>query len=144
MNLSKRFTGGTFAPGFAALSFAALGFAALVGAAAPALASGPGTVKFDQSSISVLEEAGVALVLVERSQGEDGAITVDYSSGDVSATAGADYEAVTGTLSWAAGDGSSRTITVPILDDAAGEPGESLVLALSNATGGATIDPTRS
>ena len=96
-----------------------LGLTALAVSAAPAMASGPGTLKFDLSTISVLEEAGVALVLVERSQGDTGPITVDYSSADVSATAGVDYEAVANTLSWADGDGTSRTITVPIFDDAA-------------------------
>ncbi len=98
---SKRYTGGVFALGLT-------GLAALFAPATPAQASGPGTIKFDQSSISVLEEAGVALVLVERSQGDSGAVTVDYSSADVSATAGSDYDAVSGTLSWADGDGSSH------------------------------------
>ena len=41
-----------------------LGLTALAVSAAPAMASGPGTLKFDLSTISVLEEAGVALVLV--------------------------------------------------------------------------------
>ena len=66
MNPFKRFIGGLLGLGLALLS-------------QPVSASGPGTVKFDQSSVSVLEEAGVALVVVERSQGEDGAISVALS-----------------------------------------------------------------
>ena len=85
----------------------------------------------------------MALVVVERSQGEDGLITVAYSSADVTATAGIRLpDAVAGTLTWANGDGSSKTITVPLFDDANGEGSETLLLTLSNATGGATIDPT--
>ena len=43
-------------------------------------------------------------------------ITVDYSMADLSATAGADYTAVSGTLTFAPGV-STQTITVPIIDD---------------------------
>ncbi len=100
MNPFKRFIGGLLGVGLAFLSQSVS-------------AAGPGTVKFDQSSVSVLEEAGVALVVVERSQGEDGLITVAYSSADVTATAGSDYNAVAGTISWADGDGGNKTITVP-------------------------------
>ena len=78
----------------------------------------------------VFKEAGVALVVVERSQGEDGAISVAYSSADVSATAGADYTAVSGTISWANGDGGNKTITVPIFNDATPEAGETLLDAV--------------
>ena len=114
MNPFQRFIGGLLGLGLALLS-------------QPVSASGPGTVKFDQSSVSVLEEAGVALVVVERSQGEDGLITVAYSSADVTATAGNDYNAVAGTSSWADGDGGNKTITVPLINDANPEGNETLL-----------------
>ena len=85
----------------------------------------------------------MATVLVERSQGDTGAVTVDYMTFDGSATDGLDYTGVAGTLSWADGDGSDKTVLIPILDDADDEGNESFDFLLSGATGGAAIDPLR-
>lgn len=115
----------------------------LVCLAGDAFADGPGEIKFDERSFEVIEEAGVAVVTVERSRGEDGAVSIDYATTDGSATEGADYTGVSGTLSWAAGDGSDRTFSVPILDDAEAEGVETVTLALSNPAGGATIRADR-
>jgi len=111
--------------------------------AAAASASGPGVFAFDESSVEVVEEAGVAAVRVERSHGEDGAVSVSYQAGAGSATAGLDFTPVTGTLSWAAGDETARTFEVPILDDSASEGAETILLTLSGPTGGATVDTQR-
>jgi hypothetical protein len=56
-----------------------------------------------------------------------------------SATAGRDYTSVWGNLNWAAGDLSSKTFTVPIKDDSLNENNETISLALSSPTGGATL-----
>ena len=61
MNHSKRFIGGLLG----------LGLTALAVSAAPAMASGPGTLKFDLSTISVLEEAGCALVGGHTGEGQE-------------------------------------------------------------------------
>jgi len=102
-----------------------------------------GEIKFDQSDFQVLENVGQAVVTVERSGGEHGAVTVHYATGDGTATAGLDYTAVSGTLSWAEGDESRKSILVPILDDQKTEGSESVRLLLSNPTGGAVLDPER-
>jgi len=120
----------------------AAGLAAALTAATPAAAQS-GTLKFDEASFEVLEEAGVAMILVERSQGEDGAISVQYSTADGTATAGADYTATSGTFTWTDGDGSDRVFMVPILDDALDEGVETVQLILSNPTGGAVLDSER-
>src|SRR6185295_11127190 len=109
----------------------------------PAVASGPGVLKFDEVSFEVAETAGVAVVRVERSQGESGAVSVSYATSDGTATAGSDYTPVSGTLSWGSGDESTKTFTVPIASDGVAEGSETIRLTLSNATGGATIDPAR-
>jgi hypothetical protein len=115
--------------------------AALVALAAmPAAADGPGALKFDESSFEVLEEAGVVVITVERSHGEDGAVSVDYATADGTATEGADYTGVSGTFTWAHNDGGDRTFTIPILDDSDAEGAETIRLTLSNATGGAVVD----
>ena len=71
-------------------------------------------------------------------------ITVQWATADGSATAGADYTAGSGTLSFAAGaSGAALTqeFTVPVSDDGVHEADEQFTVTLSNATGtGATID----
>ena len=62
------------------------------------------------------------------------AVTVDYATADGTATAGADYTATSGTLTFAAGE-RRKTIAVAILDDAVDEGNETFLLRLSNAQG---------
>jgi len=61
-------------------------------------------------------------------------MTVDYATANGSATAGADYTATSGTLTFAAGE-TSKTVSVPILDDSHDEGDETFTLRLSNAAG---------
>jgi hypothetical protein len=67
-------------------------------------------------------------------------VTVDYATVEDTAIAGVDYTAVSGQLSFGLGD-TTKTITVPILDDALIEPTERFTLRLSNATGAAIEVP---
>ena len=76
---------------------------------------------------------------MERSGGEDGAVSVHVATADGSAKAGSDYTATMQTVSWGSGDSSTKTVTVPILDDNKNEGNETFTLGLSNATGGAAI-----
>ena len=66
-------------------------------------------------------------------------VTVDYATADGTATAGEDYTATSGTLTFAAGE-SSKTIAVPLLDDAIDEGRETFALRLSNAQGARIAD----
>lgn len=61
-------------------------------------------------------------------------VTVDYATADVTATAGDDYTAASGTLTFDPGD-TTKTIAVPITDDTVEDDGETLTLTLSNASG---------
>ncbi|GAB3332649.1 hypothetical protein GCM10027429_12250 [Marivirga atlantica] len=63
-----------------------------------------------------------------------GGATVDYATSDGTATAGTDYTATSGTLSFAAGE-SSKTIDVVVSGDLMLEPDETVILTLSNPTG---------
>ena len=62
---------------------------------------------------------------------------MDYATADGSAAAGADYTAVSGTLTFAAGE-TAKTVEVTALADTAAEDDETITLTLSNASG-ATI-----
>jgi len=88
-------------------------------------ASGPGSVKVDDDGLSQFPETiGSAVVRVERSHGEDGAISVSYAAVSGTAIAGEDFTAVSGTLSWGDGDESDRTVSVPIAADGEAEGNE--------------------
>ena len=68
-----------------------------------------------------------------------GTVTVEYATSDGTATAGDDYTATSGTLTFAPGD-REKTIAVPVLDDANDEGEETMTLRLSNASGANIVD----
>ena len=83
-------------------------------------------------------EGGTATFTVTLSTSTGGPVTVQYATVDGSAAAPGDYAATSGTLNFGAGQ-TSRTITVPVVEDCATDPGEAFTLVLSNPTGGAAI-----
>jgi hypothetical protein len=68
-----------------------------------------------------------------------GAVTVNYATADGSATAGTDYVAATGTLTFSAGQ-TTKTVSVTINGDATVEPNETFVVNLSAASGATVAD----
>ncbi len=99
-----------------------------------------GTLRFSLGSYSAGETAGSTNIGVQRINGDDGPVSVQYSAAAGTATAGQDFTAVSGTLNWAANDDSVKTFSVPILNDATDEANETVLLTLSNSTGGAALD----
>ena len=83
-----------------------------------------------------VEEGGDATLdfVVTLSRAASRTVTVDYATSDDTATAGADYTTASGTLTFAAGTTEQR-VSVPVLDDAIDDGGETLTLTLSNASG---------
>jgi hypothetical protein len=63
--------------------------------------------------------------------------TVNYATAAGTATAGSDYTATSGTLSFAAStaSGSTQTINVPVANDSTVEPSETFTVSLSGASG---------
>src|SRR5207247_11473682 len=59
-------------------------------------------------------------------------ITVNYTTADGTATAGSDYVAQSGTLTFAAGSSSAQTITVLVKGDSIDELNETFTVNLSN------------
>ena len=66
------------------------------------------------------ETAGNATFTVSLSAASAKDITVDYATSNGTATAGSDYTAASGTLTFSAGD-TSKTFTVPVLGDSTDE-----------------------
>ena len=90
-----------------------------------------GSVQFTVASIQVIEDIGLLNVTVVRSGGSVGNLTVDYSTSNGTATAGQDYTATSGTLTFVGGE-TSKSFQVPIVDDAITEPSETFTVALGN------------
>ena len=85
------------------------------------------------------ENGGSATITVTRTGGSAGAVGVTLTTSNGTATAPADYTAVTQTVSFAAGDTANKTVNIPIVDDALVEGNETVNVALSAPTGGATL-----
>ena len=68
-------------------------------------------------------------------------ITVDFATSNGTATAGDDYTATTGTLTFSLGD-VTKTVSVPILDDVVNDGQETMTLTLSNAINARIADAT--
>ncbi len=98
-----------------------------------------GNLRFTAAASSVGEGAGSATIGVERVAGSFGPISVMYATSDGTALQPGDYASANGTLSWGAGEVGTRTFAVPIVNDASVEPGETINIALSGATGSATL-----
>ena len=98
-----------------------------------------GSLQFTTAMSMVNENAGTATITVSRMGGTTGMVSVDYTTMDGTATAGADYVMTSGTLTWADADGADKSFMVMITDDATDEPDETITLMLSNAQGGASI-----
>ena len=99
-------------------------------------------VAFSTTSYSKGEANASATITIVRTGDTSGTVGVDWSAVSNTATAGTDFTAPGGTLTFSAGV-TSRTFTVAITNDTAAEGNVSALLLLSNPTGGATLSPTR-
>lgn len=104
-----------------------------------ALPPSAGRLGFTSATQSVAERDGQAVLRVRRSDGTQGAVSVQYTTQDGSAVAGSDYAAVSGTLNWAAGDLADRTIAVAITNDGQMETSEQFTVQLTGPAGGASL-----
>ncbi len=89
-------------------------------------------------SVAASEKAKTGSIVVTRSRGTTGKVTVDYKTSDGTAKAGSDYTSTAGTLTFNNGE-SQKIISVPIADDGKEEPDETFDVTLLNPTGGLTV-----
>ena len=76
---------------------------------------------------------------VSLSRASSGPVAVAYATADGSATAGADYTATNGTLTFTPGE-TAKTVAVPVLDDAHDEGEETLTFRLTTPSGAVLAD----
>ena len=81
------------------------------------------------------EADGIATFTVALTSSDAGPVSVDFTTGDITALAGNDYTATPGTLIFLPGD-TEESLPVPVLDDLLAEEDEIFTVDLSNAVGG--------
>ena len=100
----------------------------------------PGPAALSVADAAVKEGPGAELAFaVTLDRARHAAVTVDYATSDGTATAGEDYTAASGTLSFRAGE-TAKTVRVRVLDDAHDEGTETMTLRLSNPRGARIAD----
>ena len=106
------------------------------GGAAPAPAA---SLALSASSYSVAQSAGSLSILVNRSGSSTAAASVNYATVNGTATAGSQYTAKSGTLTWAAGDSTAKSISIAISNATPFSGSKSFSLSLSNPGTGAAL-----
>src|SRR5690606_12271587 len=108
-------------------------------------AEGTGTIndnnglpQLSVNDVEVNEAAGVAIFTATLSNPSSTAVTVSYGTQNGTSTAGTDFTNTTGTLTFAPGE-ITKTISVPITNDAVFEGIENYTLVLSGASANAQI-----
>jgi CSLREA domain-containing protein/uncharacterized repeat protein (TIGR01451 family) len=97
-----------------------------------------GVFSFGLPAFDADEAAGSATIVVNYSGGAFEPVTIEFSSIDDSATAGSDYVAVQGSLTFAPGE-LTKTFSVPLTNDTRLEGTETLQLRLLNPSTGSTV-----
>jgi hypothetical protein len=104
-----------------------------------------GTIAFSSANYSTNEITTPAILTLSRAGIATSSASVVVTTSNGSATAGNDYTAVSLTVSWAAGDATDKTVSVPILDDRLAEGSETVTVTLSAPIGdtlGAVVTAT--
>ena len=87
------------------------------------------------SDATATEGPGVTMdFVVTLSRSSSGTVTVEYLTLNGTAQAFSDYQYTDGTLTFQPGE-TSKTVSVPIIDDAVNDPGETFELLLVSPTG---------
>jgi uncharacterized protein len=101
----------------------------------PAASIGDATIVEGDRGVSYLS------FTVTLAQAPSGPVTIDYATSNGTATAGSDYLATSGQLSFAAGE-TTATVRIPIIGDENGEGSEAFTVTLSNPSGATLSDAT--
>ncbi len=102
----------------------------------------PGQLAFASANYSILEGGGVgytnAYISVVRANGVSGTVSVQFQTLDGSAQSGFKYVATNGVLAFGDGE-TTKTFAVQVKNTSTAEGPETMFVALSNPTGGASL-----
>lgn len=108
------------------------------GSSSTSSVNGAGSFIFSANTYSVDENGGALTITVNRVNGSNGAVTVNYATGGGTATVGTHYSNTTGTLNFGAGE-TSKTFSVQVADNGTIDGNKTVNLTLTTPTGGANI-----
>ena len=97
------------------------------------------TLQFSASTYTAAENAGTATLTVTRTGTPTGPVSVAYSLTNGTAKSGIQFSPTNGTLSWAAGDTTPKSFTVPILTDGLFQSDLTATATLSTPAGDALL-----
>ena len=97
-----------------------------------------GELAFSVANDAIQEDEGTVTITVTRSNGSAGVVTVDYTTSGGTGQAGVDYTAASGILMFPDGV-TTRTFTVPLLDNPNATTPVTVTLMLSDPTGDSTL-----
>ena len=94
----------------------------------------PGKIQFGAADYTVSETAGTVTLELQRIGGSQGVLTIDIQTFDGTATIVEDYAGIPSplTLSWADGNTTSKTVTLPIKPDALLEGDETFTMTIAS------------
>ncbi|HEV8061784.1 MAG TPA: DUF4214 domain-containing protein, partial [Gemmataceae bacterium] len=98
----------------------------------------PGQLQFSSATQTAPETDSTVSIVVTRTGGSDGSVSVTYATSDGTGQAGTDYTAASGTVLFGTGQ-TSQTIKVPILNPGKSSGSTIFDVTLSDPLGGATI-----
>ncbi|MCM0590374.1 MAG: Calx-beta domain-containing protein [Gloeotrichia echinulata DEX184] len=98
----------------------------------------PGVIQFSNATYSINENGDITAVTLTRNNGSDGNVSARINLSNGTATAPSDYNNTPITVNFANGE-TSKTVTIPIVNDTQFEPNETINLTLTNPLGGATL-----
>ncbi len=90
--------------------------------------------QFSATAYSARESDGTAQAQVIRTGSDESTASVNFATSDGTAHAGSDYTSVSGTIHFGVGE-RTKTIDIPLINDAAIEGGETINLDLTNPVG---------
>jgi hypothetical protein len=98
----------------------------------------PGRLQINSSTYTVKENEGNLVVNFTRLEGDSGEVQVTYTVDGETATSNVDFVPSSGVLTFADGE-TSKTITIPIVNDLIVEPNETATVTLSDPGGGSAL-----
>jgi hypothetical protein len=96
-----------------------------------------GVLRFTSATYNAPESA-TAQILVVRTGGAKGTVTVDYATSNGTAIAGTDYTATNGTLTFANNE-TSKSFTISLINNPLPQGNKTITLSLRNVTNGAVL-----
>lgn len=92
-------------------------------------------ILFSPTSYNVFEEIGSSVNITVVRKGSTNSSSVNYATRNGTAAAGSDYIGTSGILNWAAGDASSKAISIQKINDSIAEPDERFYVDLTAPVG---------